>query len=309
MSSLTQITVPFHGAELFIIEHQGEPYTPMKPIVDGMGLDWGSQFVKLKQRFKSTIVEITMVAGDGKERAMTSLPVRKLFGWLMTISPNKVRPELRDMIIMYQNECDDVLWDYWEKGQAINQRKAISPEQQAELHAIIDQRAQGSRSIHMEMWARHNRHFKIAKYSQLLAVHFEDAKHYLQTMEIKAKPDALNSNPLNALDLLASDTTNKVMDYYWALHQEINRLKGNKPEYPDFDKETIVRAVVTRMVDATRMLLTISPSTGKPAIQFIPNDSWILNSENIAKIIGDPSGPNKELLPDIINAAVKRLSK
>ena len=159
----------------------------MKPIVDGMGLDWGSQFVKLKQRFKSTIVEITMVANDGKERAMTCLPVRKLFGWLMTISPNKVRPELRDIIIMYQNECDDVLWDYWTKGQAINQRQTITPEQQAELHQIVDARAQGSRSIHMEMWARHNRHFKIAKYSQLLAVHFEDARHYLQTMELKAK--------------------------------------------------------------------------------------------------------------------------
>lgn len=40
----------------------------------------------------------------------------------MTISPNKVKPELRDTVIMYQNECDDVLWDCWTKGQAINPR-------------------------------------------------------------------------------------------------------------------------------------------------------------------------------------------
>lgn len=113
---MNAITVPFHGAELFVIEYNGQPYTPMKPIVDGMGMDWGTQFRKLKQRFESTIVEMTMVANDGKERLMTCLPVRKLFGWLMTISPNKVRPELRDTIIMYQNECDDVLWDYWTNG-------------------------------------------------------------------------------------------------------------------------------------------------------------------------------------------------
>lgn len=184
----TAITVPFHGNDLFIVEHKDQPYTPMKPIVDGMGLDWKSQFTKIKDKFATSMVEITMqVTGDTQNRSFICLPVRKLFGWLMTISPNKVRPELRDIIIMYQNECDDVLWDYWTKGQAINQRLTITPEQQAELHQIVDARAQGSRSIHMEMWARHNRHFKIAKYSQLLAVHFEDAKHYLQTMELKGK--------------------------------------------------------------------------------------------------------------------------
>ena len=122
MTSLTQIAVPFHNAELYIVEYEGQPYTPMKPIVDGMGLDWKSQFVKLKQRFSSTVVEITIVANDGKERLMTCLPVKKLFGWLMTISPNKVKPELRDTVIKYQEECDDVLWDYWTKGKAVNPR-------------------------------------------------------------------------------------------------------------------------------------------------------------------------------------------
>ncbi|QDJ93789.1 phage antirepressor N-terminal domain-containing protein [Acinetobacter haemolyticus] len=121
-NSLTQITVPFHSAELYLVEHEGQPYTPMKPIVDGMGLDWAAQFNKLKQKFSSTIAEIAMVANDGKERFMLCLPIRKLAAWLYSVNANKVRPELRDTVIMYQNECDDVLWDYWTKGQAINPR-------------------------------------------------------------------------------------------------------------------------------------------------------------------------------------------
>ena len=60
-----------------------------------------------------------MVAEDGKQREMTCLPLRKLPGWLMSIYPNKVRPELRDGIIAYQNECDDVLWSYWNEGIAV----------------------------------------------------------------------------------------------------------------------------------------------------------------------------------------------
>ena len=53
-------TVFFYNTHLSIIEHNGQPYTPMKPIVEGMGLDWKSQFVKLKQRFAQGMVEITI---------------------------------------------------------------------------------------------------------------------------------------------------------------------------------------------------------------------------------------------------------
>lgn len=45
------------------------------------------------------------------------------------------------------------------------------------------------------MWSRHNRHFIIPRYAELLAIHFPEAVHYLETMEIKAKvttPKAIN---------------------------------------------------------------------------------------------------------------------
>lgn len=199
------ITVPFHGAELYIVECNGQPYTPMKPIIEGMGLDWAAQFTKLKQRFAQAIAEIAIPSSGGIQ-SMICLPVRKLFGWLMTISANKVRPELRDTIIKYQNECDDVLWDYWTKGQAINHRAAITPEQQAELHKIVDRRAQGNRKIYASMWSRHNRHFNIAKYSQLLQVHFDDAKKLLTDMELTAQPaPKLKAEPMYAC--LASEVS------------------------------------------------------------------------------------------------------
>lgn len=111
---MNPITVSFQGNTLFVVEHNGEAYTPMKPIVEGMGLDWKSQFVKLKQRFGSCVVEITIqLSGDTQKRSATCMALRKLAGWLYTISPNKVRPELRDRIIQYQAECDDVLWQHW----------------------------------------------------------------------------------------------------------------------------------------------------------------------------------------------------
>lgn len=122
------------------------------------------------------------------------------------------------------------------------------------------------------------------------------------------KAERIEDSELKALRLLEANTTNKVMDYFYALHDEIKRLGGISPKYPDFDKEEIVSAVVTRMVDSSRMLLTIGMS-GKPNISFVPNNAWILSDENIADIIGDHAGPKKSILPDIIQAAAKRLSK
>lgn len=120
---MNTITVPFHGNALYIVNHNGEPYTPMKPIVEGMGMAWQSQLEKLKQRFQSTVTEIVIVASDGKDRKMACLPLRKLAGWLQTISPNKVKPEIREKVVQYQKECDDVLYEYWTKGQVVNPRK------------------------------------------------------------------------------------------------------------------------------------------------------------------------------------------
>lgn len=72
-------------------------------------------------------------------------------------------------------------------GKQIESRQSVSPEQQALLHEIVARRSSGERKIFAEMWSRHNRHFKIARYSQLLAIHFPEAIHYLETMDIKAK--------------------------------------------------------------------------------------------------------------------------
>jgi len=69
----------------------------------------------------------------------------------------------------------------------IESRQSISPEQQALLHEIVARRSGGERKIYAEMWARHNRHFKIPRYAELLAIHFPEAVHYLETMDVKAK--------------------------------------------------------------------------------------------------------------------------
>ncbi|WP_312151818.1 phage antirepressor N-terminal domain-containing protein [Pseudomonas sp.] len=123
-STAASSVIPFRSAKLLLVERDGQPFIPMKPVVEGMGLDWKSQHAKLQGgRFNSVMVMITTTGADGKQYEMACLPLRKLAGWLMSIHASKVRPELRDGVIDYQNECDEALWSYWNEGRAVNHRE------------------------------------------------------------------------------------------------------------------------------------------------------------------------------------------
>lgn len=315
-NSLTQITVPFHSAELYLVEHNGQPYTPMKPIVEGMGLDWKSQYRKLTEgngqndhtpnRWGATKIVIPTL-GDLQE--MICIPLRKLFAWLSTIRVNKVNPEIRDSVVMYQNECDDVLWDYWTKGVAVNPR--TNKEDRVPLKDAVNMLVAKSKSLtYSDAYKLVHQKFGIKHVDELTMDLVPVAVEYVHKLMGEYLPKVEYIDPeLRAFELLAADTTNRIHDWIWSLQDEIKRLKGNIPDFPVFDKEAITRAVVSRMTSMSRMLLTIDSLTNKPNIQFIPNDSWILNDENIARIVGDREGPNKEVLPDIIQAAASRLRK
>ena len=69
----------------------------------------------------------------------------------------------------------------------VGSRQTISPEQKDTLHKIVDHKVNGNQGLRAQVWTRHNRHFKINSYHELLAVHFEDAVKYLLEMEVKQR--------------------------------------------------------------------------------------------------------------------------
>lgn len=52
---------------------------------------------------------------------------------------------------------------------------------------VKNRRCEGNATIRAELWSRHNKHFRIPRYNELLAVHFQDAVDYLEILKIKAK--------------------------------------------------------------------------------------------------------------------------
>ena len=187
------ITVPFHGADLYVVEHNGQPYTPMKPIVEGVGLTWHGQHRKLMQRYSHHentfgrwgVVMITTPSVGGAQE-MLAMPLRKLPGWLATIDPGRVKnPDVRARVIQYQNECDDALWQYWNDGIAVRPRnpavdyERVTPAQKQDLKEIVAAIVKAGVQGHGETWARFQKKFRVNKYEELPASGYLDARQYL----------------------------------------------------------------------------------------------------------------------------------
>jgi len=106
------VTVDFAGTSLIGLLEDDTAWVAMRPIVEGMGLDWQKQLERIQQhpvlsRQLHTIRG--MVAADGKRRAMSCLPLSRVAFWLATVNSHKVAPDIRDRVIAFQEQAADVL--------------------------------------------------------------------------------------------------------------------------------------------------------------------------------------------------------
>nr|WP_080684336.1 phage antirepressor N-terminal domain-containing protein [Morganella morganii]CDK64319.1 Phage antirepressor protein \ len=185
--SISTINVPFHGDNLYLVSYEGQPFVAMRPFIEGMGLDWASQYTKIKQRFKTCVVNITMqLPCDNQRRSVVCLALKKLTGWLHTININKVRPEIRDKVAAYQDRSDDVLYEYWTTGEVKKKQnfrqstaKELIPLRQTAERLI----AHGVGNIYPDIWKHVHAEFGVQHINELLPEQIPLAISYLDALE------------------------------------------------------------------------------------------------------------------------------
>lgn len=214
MCELSPVT--FHGDTIFCIDYQSQPFTPMKPIVQNMGLDWASQSVKLNANKERWGVVMIATPSEGGEQKMLSMPVRKLPAWLNSINPKKVRPELRPKIELYQAESDDALWNYWMQGRAASSHPLAddmvlpaSPDrpsrrsdpERKQLTAIINTWVSMAPIHYAAARAQVNAHFGVASVDALTVTQVREAIRWVQGKidSLPAAAPALSGDEISAL--------------------------------------------------------------------------------------------------------------
>ncbi|WP_180084888.1 phage antirepressor N-terminal domain-containing protein [Acinetobacter sp. YH12145] len=307
MNSLTQIAVPFHNAELYIVEFEGQPYTPMKPIVDGMGLDWKSQFVKLKQRFEQGMVEITIPTKGGLQ-TMLCILLRKLPAWLYSIHANKVKPELRDTVIKYQEECDDVLWDYWTKGKAVNPRKTTPKDRENLRHAVSNlvSRVKINFSDAYNMVLQR---FNVKSIEEIPLDTLDDAVEYVHGLILTFdKVQQHSPVDINAVQDCHGVLQYRLIEYHSQLEKEVKRLGGKMPEHPSFNPDQVAQALMSRILQGKQMMIKLNYQGGF-SLDLIPRDAVMVDANNIPELVNRADLVSKEQLPLIVQNAMGRLVK
>lgn len=156
--------VAFNGASLVTAKIKDVIYVAMRPIVEAIGLDWAGQTVKLnRSKEKFNCCDITTVAEDGKNRSMLFIPLRKLNGWLFSINPEKVRPDLKEAVIQYQEECFEVLHNYWTKGVAVKPTFDLAET----LSQTLNQISKGNKKLYMSMYNGLTRRFAVGRLADI----------------------------------------------------------------------------------------------------------------------------------------------
>ncbi|UPK82446.1 phage antirepressor N-terminal domain-containing protein [Proteus vulgaris] len=185
MNTISTINVPFHGNNLCIVNHDGRPYVPMKPIVEGMGLSWEPQLRKLNQRFAKGMIKMVIPSIGGAQETVC-LAMHKLTGWLFSIMPNKVKPEIRDKVIKYQEECDDVLYEYWTTGEVKKKHKSTVQERNP-LKNAVNLLVSKKGIMYPEAYSLVHQKFNVSSIEELTADQIPDAVEYIHKFVLEGE--------------------------------------------------------------------------------------------------------------------------
>ncbi|EFM2265774.1 TPA: phage antirepressor N-terminal domain-containing protein [Escherichia coli] len=238
--------VPFNGQQILTAVAAGVTYVAMRQIVENIGIDWTGQSVKLrKMKDKFNCRDISMVAADGKLRKLLCIPLKKLNGWLFSINPEKVRADIRDKLIQYQEECFSVLHDYWTKGHVFNPRKAkkalpgkITTEQQEAIKQLVMSRGQSlpkekQAKAMITMWSSLKSHFGCS-YKEISEEQFTEALSLAARVPLEGefigkqerKTNELSAKEANSLVWLW-DYANRSQALFRELYPALKQIQSN----------------------------------------------------------------------------------
>ncbi|HIG8224618.1 TPA: phage antirepressor N-terminal domain-containing protein [Klebsiella pneumoniae] len=179
--------VPFNGQQIITAMAAGIAYVAMKPIVENLGMSWSTQMRKLlSQSEKYGYAHMNIPTKSGIQK-MLCLPLKKLNGWLFSINSEKVRADIRDKLIQYQEECFTVLHDYWTKGKAENPRKKTTVDERTPLRDAVNMLVSKRHMMYPEAYAMIHQHFNVDSIEDLEPSQIPTAIEYVHRVALEGE--------------------------------------------------------------------------------------------------------------------------
>lgn len=248
--------VPFNGQQIITAMAAGVAYVAMKPIVENLGMSWTTQYRKLMAAAKkSNHIHMNTVDKDrdahmstpskfgccdiaipskGGIQKMLCIPLKKLNGWLFSINPEKVRADIRDKLIQYQEECFTVLHDYWTKGKEENARKKTSVDDRTPLRDAVNMLVSKKHLMYPEAYAMIHQRFNVESIEELDASQIPQAVEYIHRVVLEGefigiqekKTNELSAKEVNSLVWLW-DYANRSQALFRELYPALKQIQSN----------------------------------------------------------------------------------
>jgi hypothetical protein len=115
---------------------------PLRPIIMNLGIDWSSQYRRAKQdpvlsKYLVSVVVTTTESQRGS-REMICLPIEYLHGWLFGINAQRLKSDMQDKVIRYQEDCYRALWEMFGARTLHDIDTALAPSGTQDLQQIAE---------------------------------------------------------------------------------------------------------------------------------------------------------------------------
>ena len=113
------VAVEFNNNQIEVIEDTQS--IVVKDICESIGIDYIRQAKRIRadESYESKLIKVQT---NGGLQEVFTIPLSKLNGWLFSINPNKVKPEVKQKLFEYKKDSFNVLNNYINHGIAKNHR-------------------------------------------------------------------------------------------------------------------------------------------------------------------------------------------
>jgi hypothetical protein len=253
-------TVQFHNQTLTAAMVDDIPYVAMKPICENIGLQWNSQFERIRRHpvLSSTIRMTRMVAEDGKIREMLMLPIKYLNGWLFGVDASRVKPEIKERLLEYQRECFDVLSRHFMPQQALPTWKSPITRKAKTTDRPLPKTIQSAISRHAQTLSRR---------------HYDDYHVVLQRMA-RWFMDVYDLQGEDLIEALQQE------DLGWVAYAEKDRKTGNEIPAKPIQENSITLTIAMDDHHARRWLV-MKPNNGMVTTVALNDDQLVMTRQQL----------------------------
>ncbi len=135
--ALPQRIIPFHGDDLVAVQQpDGTIFVLFARLCENLGLNQQAQTRRIQRHavLQKALLTLEVQTAGGRQSAQC-LKLSLLPLWLSGLQASRVKPELQERLVLYQEEAADVLWQAFKPQILVEERVTVPAETQA-IHQL-----------------------------------------------------------------------------------------------------------------------------------------------------------------------------